>query len=308
MSRLASETIRELMAAAADDKTLCPGMVTFIQVFGNMLNPHPHLHALVSRGGWTPSGEWIPVPYVDPKAAERLFRHKVLRFLRREEVLSQERLELLLSWRNSGFSVHNDVRLPAGDTKALEVLVRYMSRPAVSLARLVLQPDSDEVFYFPKPEGHDGAAAGPDRVDALEFIARVLAQIPEPRKHLVRYYGYYSNAARGKRRKLGQPAEAEAAAADPTPSEVSNLKRCWAELLRRVYEVDPLVCPKCGSQMKVIAFITEPQVIRGIVDCLKKKGRTQRPPLTPPRECRRPRGTVRRKARPRQKPCQGADR
>ena len=60
MSRLAYETIRELMAAAADDKTLCPGMVTFIQVFGNMVNLHPHLHALVSRGGWTPSGEWIP--------------------------------------------------------------------------------------------------------------------------------------------------------------------------------------------------------------------------------------------------------
>jgi len=157
-----------------------------------------------------------------------------------------------------------------------------MSRPAVSLARLVLQPDSDEVLYFPKPEGHDGNAAGPERVDALEFVARVLAQIPEPRKHLVRYYGYYSNAARGKRRKLDQPAEAEdSAAADPTPSEVSNLKRCWAELLRRVYEVDPLLCPKCGSQIKVIAFITEPQVIRRIVDCLEKKGRTQRPPPVP---------------------------
>jgi hypothetical protein len=74
----------------------------------------------------------------------------VLRFLRREEVISQERLELLLSWRHSGFSVHNEVRVPAGDSKALEVLVRYMSRPAVSLARLVLQPDSDEVLYFPQ--------------------------------------------------------------------------------------------------------------------------------------------------------------
>ena len=72
------------------------------------------------------------------------------RFLRREEVISQERLELLLSWRHSGFSVHNEVRLLAGDTKALEALVRYMIRPAVSLARLVLQPASDEVLYFPK--------------------------------------------------------------------------------------------------------------------------------------------------------------
>ncbi len=119
--------------------------------------------------------------YVDPKAAERLFRHKVLRFLRREDLLSQERLELLLSWRHSGFSVHNDVRLPAGDTKALEVLVRYMSRPAVSLARLVLQPDSEAVLYFPKPQGQDGNAAGPERIDALEFVARVLAQIRRTR-------------------------------------------------------------------------------------------------------------------------------
>ena len=205
------------------------------------------------------------------------------RFLRREEVISQERLELLLSWRHSGFSVHNEVRLPAGDTKALEVLVRYMSRPAVSLARLVLQPASDEVLYFPKPGGHDGNAAGPERVDALEFVARVLAQIPEPRKHLVRYYGFYSSAARGKRRKLDQPAEAEgSAAADPTPSEVSGLRRCWAELLRRVYEVDPLICPKCGGEMRVISFITEFQVIRRILDHLEKKGRSQRAPPVPP--------------------------
>jgi hypothetical protein len=35
----------------------------------------------------------------------------------------------------------------------------------------------------------------------MEFVARVLVQIPDPRRHLVRYYGFYSNAARGKRRK-----------------------------------------------------------------------------------------------------------
>jgi hypothetical protein len=45
------------------------------------------------------SGEWIPVPYVDEAAAEKLFRHKVLAFLRRRGLLSQERIELLLSWR-----------------------------------------------------------------------------------------------------------------------------------------------------------------------------------------------------------------
>jgi transposase len=32
----------------------------------------------------------------------------------------------------------------------------------------------------------------------------------------------------------------------------------WAEMIRKVYEVDPLVCPRCGGRMKVVAFLTAP--------------------------------------------------
>ena len=49
----------------------------------------------------------MPVPYVDAKAAELLFRHKVIAFLRDEQLLSDERIGLLLWWQNTGFSVHN---------------------------------------------------------------------------------------------------------------------------------------------------------------------------------------------------------
>ena len=30
-------------------------------------------------------------------------------------------------------------------------------------------------------------------------------------------------------------------------------------LIKRVYEIDPLICPRCSGQMKVIAFIEPPQ-------------------------------------------------
>jgi len=36
-------------------------------------------------------------------------------------------------------------------------------------------------------------------------------------------------------------------------------------LIKRIYEVDPLVCPSCGSDMKVIAFITEHDVVDAIL-------------------------------------------
>ena len=33
----------------------------------------------------------------------------------------------------------------------------------------------------------------------------------------------------------------------------------WAMLIKRVYEVDPLCCPQCGGEMKVVAFLEPPQ-------------------------------------------------
>jgi hypothetical protein len=57
------------------------------------------------------------------------------------------------------------------------------------------------------------------------------------------------------------------------------MRRSWAQLIKRIYEVDPVVCPSCGSVMKVIAFITEHDVVDAILRNLKlKEGRRQRAP------------------------------
>jgi hypothetical protein len=42
-------------------------------------------------------------------------------------------------------------------------------------------------------------------------------------------------------------------------------------LIRRVYEVDPLVCSKCGGEMRVVAFATDPPVIQRILDHLARR-------------------------------------
>jgi len=112
-------------------------------------------------------------------------------------------------------------------------------------------------------------------------VARVLVQIPDPRRHVVRYYGAYSNRARGQRRKaqaqLQGNGSAEAEEPVPPPAEQAALRRRWANLIRRVYEVDPLVCPRCGAEMRVIGFITEPRVITRILDHIRKPHRASRP-------------------------------
>src|SRR5665647_2967523 len=39
----------------------------------------------------------------------------------------------------------------------------------------------------------------------------------------------------------------------------------WVALIKAVYEVDPLKCPKCGGAMKIVAFIENAPVIEKIL-------------------------------------------
>ena len=50
-------------------------------------------------------------------------------------------------------------------------------------------------------------------------------------------------------------------------------RKTWARSLAKIYEIDPFVCPKCGSEMRVIAIIQDVAEIRRILKHLKKVGR-----------------------------------
>lgn len=39
----------------------------------------------------------------------------------------------------------------------------------------------------------------------------------------------------------------------------------WADLFRRVFREDLLVCPRCAGGMRVLAAITEPEVVTAIL-------------------------------------------
>ena len=112
-------------------------------------------------------------------------------------------------------------------------------------------------------------------MDYLEFIARVTSHIPDKGQVMVRYYGLYSNAHRGKIRKAGS-ALSHPPIIEEEPDYVPS--KGWAEMIRRVYEVDPLCCPSCGGQMRIISFIEEPKIIDRIIAHLKLTFEAERPP------------------------------
>jgi hypothetical protein len=131
------------------------------------------------------------------------------------------------------------------------------------------ETQKDACRAFPDPQ-RDELARGPKRnfqiLDPLEFLAEFTQHIPPKGAHLIRYYGWYSNKARGLRRKAAEAAAAAAESpAGSSPAEAaeaparSRASQTWAMLIKRVYEIDPLACPECGGVMKVVGFIEPPQ-------------------------------------------------
>jgi hypothetical protein len=56
----------------------------------------------------------------------------------------------------------------------------------------------------------------------------------------------------------------------------SPARYLWVLLLARIYEAFPLTCPRCGAEMRIIAFITAAVDVRAILEHIGE-------PAIPPR-------------------------
>ncbi|MBI2536056.1 MAG: transposase [Gemmatimonadetes bacterium] len=106
-------------------------------------------------------------------------------------------------------------------------LARYCARHPVALGRLAYRADTGAVTY--QSDQASGPTAGAETVDALEFLARVVSDIPNKGQVLQRYYGWYANRTRGIRRRAGVPEPAPAVAAEAVLPALAQARQRWAE-------------------------------------------------------------------------------
>jgi hypothetical protein len=105
----------------------------------------------------------------------------------------------------------------------------------------------------------------------LDALAALTAFIPEKGQQIVRYYGFYSNKARGQCRRQAAAIPGPTSSPDAPQNDDFRrfCRRAWARLIRNVYLMDPLTCPKCGGRLRIISFIDKPGVIEKILRHLK---------------------------------------
>ena len=171
----------------------------------------------------------------------------------------------MLDWEHSGFSVDGSVKVAVGDYGRLRRLVRYLARPAVSAERVAYDQTSGTVTVRSSKKVR-GVRPVVAQYDVLTFLSLLALQVLPPGVHMVRYYGHYSVRNRAERRRRFGEGTAGIRSEKPPPA--SERRRRWAELIRLVYEVDPLCCEKRGGGMKVVSFISTAQseVIRRILE------------------------------------------
>ena len=250
------------------------GAVAAVHTFGDYLVFHPHLHVLVADGLFAPDGRFHCLPHGAIGPMTELFRHRFLAILREKKLISPNKLSDLLGWKHSGFHVHDgrDDLIDANNHGGRKRLAEYLLRHPFSLQKITWNATSKNVIY--RSKRHHNTKRNFEIFKAPDFITAALLHLPPKGQQTVRYYGVYSNKARGRPRETSPnilntcPNQRKVSHADPHNERVAQgvlmlvepppkrsarlMRPLWRDLILQVWGGDPLECPCCHGTMKIM--------------------------------------------------------
>jgi len=179
------------------------------------------------------------------------------------------------------------VRLDGDDHTARQALAQYIARAPLSLQKLTYDRAGGKVLY--RTSYNPYLKQNTSLWSAADFIAHLTQFIPPWGVRPIHYYGLYSSrckarwpclphiarvAPRGWKQSHAEQMPPQADASDAMTVSHAACRSAWARLIAKVYEIDPLLCPRCGSEMRLIAVITNSQEVGKILRHLLKIGRS----------------------------------
>ena len=202
-----------------------------------------------------------------------LFKDKVFAMLIQEGKISDELASKISSWPHSGFNIHNEVQIDASDGKGKETLAQYIIKAPISQERMIYDKEKQAVIYRSKKVT---VVYNP-----LDWVAAITSHIPNKYSQSVHFYGRYSNKSRGLRLKAQEESQGNASISYAPPPPKKACSKKWAELIKLVYEVNPLQCPKCQNEMRIATIINDQLVVEKILKHLDLwKPQAHSPPVS----------------------------
>ena len=236
-----------LMVLLEDERYLgaTPGMLMTLHTWGRQLNMHPHIHCLVSSGGFTSSNEWKSVSnhYLLPiRVVKSLFRGKLQAYIK--EAFSRNELRLPTEMTSSDFfTTHKGLYKKEWSIRIQEqyahgqgvmlYLARYMKGGPIHPKQICACSDKQIAFRY---KDHRDGKTKVRNLMLMEFIRRILWHVPEVGVHTVRHYGLYASQSKAKRMQCLRLLGALKVGATKASETVQNVLQ--------------LNCTKCGAIMK----------------------------------------------------------
>ena len=185
-----------LLKLCSDKKHLgaTPGFTAVLHTWGQTMQFHPHLHAVVTAGGLADNGlrfvDKSGSDYLLPvKALAKLFRGIFIDILDKKGLLSPGMKQQLYA---KDFSCHLEAPMERADN-AVMYLSRYTHRVCISDKRIVSYDRETKTVTFSYKDNKDAGRQKTMTLSALEFMRRFFLHILPKRFMKIRHYGILAN-------------------------------------------------------------------------------------------------------------------
>ena len=247
----AIEAINDTISLKYRNGQLRAGAIVVLHPFSKDVGSNPHLHILLTEGGFTKSGKFIHQKFIPFKAMRKTWQYQVLTRFKAE--LSENKnvsefVDFIFKKYTDGFYVHlpKESRITSKQ-KIAKYVARYIRHPAVANTR-ICGYDGDSVTFWYKDHKYLKHFV---TMKVQKFIKALIQHIPDRNFKMIRYYGAY--ARRIKKRYSGY-------------LQRSIKQTTFSDFLRKAKKWVPK-CPFCGAPMKFYSYEKGPPKEIGEVNC-----------------------------------------
>ena len=221
-------------------KNFVPGFICVLHTFGRPLEWNPHIHCLITEGGFSDDGFWRVVKHFSYTLLRKSFQTALLNDMEKKIGPSFKKTKAAIYKKDkNGFYVYAKPNLC--DTKTVvKYISRYLGRPVIALSRIDSYDGDNVTFHYNR---HEDNVFVKKTVPALDFISLLIQHIPEPHYKMTRYYGLYArNRQKDKSLTL--------AIHKSKRKTICSFTR-WRNNLLISFGYDPLCCPNCKHTMSL---------------------------------------------------------
>jgi len=229
------------------------GSIVVLQTAGRSGGYNPHLHILVTSGGFSAEGEWVGYNYLPYDVLHRKWQYYLLSMIRQE--VKNPKIEAaidqcwkkykkgLVAWIEKG-------KVPEGGKGLARYLAKYVVSPPISVRRME-EYDGREVRYW--YNDHRTGKRTREKVDVLKFIGRMVQHILPKGFQRIRYYGLHASSKYGRvRAQLEEILPKECDIQTDTYHVVPREK--FQQRFIGAFGRDPFECRKCGGAMELLTI------------------------------------------------------